>query len=282
MSVLMHIADTHFGTERPSVVEALIALAARQRPDLVVLAGDITQRARPAQFCAAKAFVDRLGAPVLAVPGNHDIALLDLWARLRRPYARYAKVFGADLEPVHASPDLLVVGVNTTRAWRHKNGAVSAAQIDRVARLLSAASPQQLRVVVVHQPAAVPRAGDRANLLRGHEAALRAWSLAGVDLVLGGHIHLPYTLAPQGLARRLWVLQAGTAVSSRTRREAPNSVNIVRWNEASCAPDEPARPRAAAGGRCLIEQWDFGPRDGCFVRTAVASVQPERSRAQDS
>ncbi|MBP8804838.1 MAG: metallophosphoesterase, partial [Pseudoxanthomonas sp.] len=214
MSILLHIADTHFGTERPVVVAALIALAAQQRPDLVVLAGDITQRARPAQFRAAKAFVARLGAPVLAVPGNHDIALFDLWARLRRPYARYARVFGAELEPVHSSPDLLVVGVNTTRAWRHKNGEVSAAQIDRVAGLLAAASPRQLRVVVVHQPAAVTRAGDRANLLRGHDAALQAWSVAGADLVLGGHIHLPYTLAPQGLARRLWVLQAGTAVSS--------------------------------------------------------------------
>ncbi|MBL8463403.1 MAG: metallophosphoesterase, partial [Thauera sp.] len=232
MSVLLHIADTHFGTERRPVVEALLALAAQQQPDLVVLAGDVTQRARPAQFRAAKAFVDRLGAPVLAVPGNHDIALFDPWARLTRPYARWAEVFGADLEPVHASADLLVVGVNTTRAWRHKNGEVSAAQIDRVAGLLAAASPQQLRVVVVHQPAAVTRASDRANLLRGHQAALHAWSVAGADLVLGGHIHLPYTLAPQGLARRLWVIQAGTAVSSRTRAEVPNSVNILRWGEA--------------------------------------------------
>jgi 3',5'-cyclic AMP phosphodiesterase CpdA len=277
MSVLMHIADTHFGTEQPPVVEALVALAAQQRPDLLVLAGDITQRARPAQFRAAKAFVDRLGAPVLAVPGNHDIALLDLWARLRRPYARYAREFGADLEPVYASPDLLVVGVNTTRAWRHKNGEVSAAQIDRVAGLLSAASPQQLRVVVVHQPAAVTRAGDRANLLRGHEAALRAWSVAGADLVLGGHIHLPYTLAPHGLARQLWVLQAGTAVSSRTRAEVPNSVNILRWGEAAGAREHPARCDATTGGSCLIEQWDFVRHDRSFVRKAVASVEPERS-----
>jgi 3',5'-cyclic AMP phosphodiesterase CpdA len=262
MSVLLHISDTHFGTEQPPVVEALVALAARQRPDVVVLSGDITQRARPAQFRAAKAFVDRLGAPVVSVPGNHDIALFDLWARLTRPYARYATAFGADLEPVHASQDLLVIGVNTTRAWRHKNGEVSTAQIDRVANLLIAASPQQLRVVVVHQPAAVPRAEDRANLLRGHPAALRVWSAAGADLVLGGHIHLPCTLAQHGLARRLWVLQAGTAVSSRTRPEAPNSVNILRWGE--------------AGEECLIEQWDFARDDRIFVRKVVTSVKPER------
>lgn len=277
MSVLLHIADTHFGTERRSVVEALVALAAQQRPDLVVLAGDVTQRARPGQFRAAKAFVDRLGAPVLAVPGNHDIALFDPWARLTRPYARWAGAFGADLEPVHASAELLVVGVNTTRAWRHKNGEVSAAQIDRVAGLLATASPQQLRVVVVHQPAAVIRSRDRANLLRGHQAALQAWSVAGADLVLGGHIHLPYTLAPPGLARRLWVLQAGTAVSSRTRAEVPNSVNIVRWNEPSGAHDAPAQVGAAEDGHCLVEQWDFVRDERRFVRKAVTPVRPERS-----
>jgi len=277
MTVLLQISDTHFGTEQPPVLEALVALAAQQRPDLVVLSGDITQRARPTQFRAAKAFVDRLGAPVLVVPGNHDIALFDLWSRLTRPYARYARAFGANLEPVHASPDLLVIGVNTTRAWRHKNGEVSTAQIDRVTRLLSAASPQQLRLVVVHQPAAVAQPEERANLLRGHDAALRVWSAAGADLVLGGHIHLPYTLAVHGLARRLWVLQAGTAISSRTRPEAPNSVNILRWGEALGAPGDLAQAGAEKVKSCLIEQWDFAPRDQVFVRTVVTPVQPERA-----
>lgn len=276
MSVLLQISDTHFGAERPQVVEALLALAARQRPQLVVLSGDITQRARPTEFRAAKAFVDRLGAPVLAIPGNHDIPLFDLWKRLTRPYARYAKVFGTDLEPAHSSRDLLVLGVNTTRAWRHKNGEVCTAQIDRVAQRLSVASPQQLRVVVVHQPVAVTAACDRPDLLRGHPAALRAWSAAGADLVLGGHIHLPYTLAQQGLARRLWVVQAGTAVSSRTRPGVPNSVHILRWGEASGVRGDEALTRAEAPACCLIEQWDFAHQDRSFVRTAVTSVQPER------
>ena len=265
MSVLLQISDTHFGTERPQIVEALVVLAAQQRPDLVVLSGDITQRARPAQFRAAKAFVHRLGAPVLAIPGNHDIALFDLWERLTRPYARYAAVFGPELEPVHSSHDLLVIGVNTTRPWRHKNGEVGRAQIERVARRLAAASPQQLRVVVVHQPAAVAEARDRPNLLRGHEAAARAWAAAGADVVMGGHIHLPYTMALQRSGRPLWVVQAGTAVSSRTRPGVPNSVNIVRWGGAE----------AVAG--CRIERWDFTHPDQAFVRQAVTTVEPDRA-----
>ncbi len=277
MTVLLQISDTHFGTEQPHVVEALVALAGQQRPDVVVLSGDITQRARPDQFCAAKAFVDRLGAPVLAIPGNHDIALFDLWARLTRPYARYAAAFGAELEPVHSSQELLVVCVNTTRAWLHKNGQVSKAQIDRVATLLGTASPRQLRVVVVHQPAAVTLERDRTNLLRGHRDATRAWAAAGADLVMGGHIHLPYTLELQGLKRRLWVVQAGTAVSSRTRPGVPNSVNLLRWGEPSGALGDRVHLGSAARNCCLIERWDFERGDGVFVRTAVMKAQPERA-----
>jgi len=273
MSVLLQISDTHFGTEQPQVVEALVALAAEVSPDLVVLSGDITQRARPAQFRAAKAFVDRLGAPVLAIPGNHDIALFDLWARLTRPYARYATAFGAELEPVHSTQDLLVIGVNTTRAWRHKNGEVSAAQIDRVAKLLAAASPRQLRMVVVHQPVAVTQAQDRANLMRGHSAATRAWSAAGADLVMGGHIHLPYALELQGLPRPLWVVQAGTAVSSRTRPGVPNSVNVLRWGRVADGDGAQTRTPAEATSCCLVEQWDFAHLQQAFVRTVVTSMK---------
>nr|WP_315489965.1 metallophosphoesterase [uncultured Rhodoferax sp.] len=264
MSVLLQISDTHFGTEQPLVAEALVALARQQRPDLLVLSGDITQRARPAQFKAARAFMDRLDAPMLAVPGNHDIPLFDLWARLRRPYAAHVAAFGADLEPMHVSPDLMVVGVNTTRPWRHKHGEVSPQQIERVARLLEDATVGQLRVVVVHQPIAVARPQDAPNLLRGHAAALQRWAAAGADIVMGGHIHLPYVMELPDLARPLWVVQAGTAVSSRVRRGEPNSVNLLRWGAASDT------------GCCHVEQWNFSEARQAFIRgkvTAIRSLQ---------
>ncbi len=264
MSTVLQISDPHFGTEQGPVVEALVALARQQQPDLVVLSGDITQRARPTQFAAARAFVDRLGLPVLAIPGNHDIPLFDLWTRLRRPYAHFSVAFGSDLEPVYSAADLMVVCVNTTRAWRHKDGEVSAPQIDRVARILADARPAQIRIVVVHQPVAVTRAEDVPNLLRGHAAALQKWSAAGADLVMGGHIHLPYVKELQGLARPMWAVQAGTSVSSRVRQEAPNSVNLLRWGA------------GASAGCCAVEQWDFSASHQAFARVAVTEVQPVR------
>ena len=264
MTVLLQISDTHFGTEQPTVMQALVALAARQRPDLVVLSGDITQRARPLQFRAARAFVDQLGAPVLAIPGNHDIALFNLIARAFYPYAAYAKAFGHDLEPVFRSAQLMVVGVNTTRRYRHKHGEVSDTQIQRVAQLLQTATADQLRVVVVHQPIAVAHATDVNNCLRGHAHASRTWAAAGADIVMSGHIHLSYVLPLTDLPRTMWVVQAGTATSRRLRQGLPNSVNLLRWGETD------------AGRRCQIEQWDFVQNRQDFALSSVTDIAPAR------
>jgi len=252
VSVLLHISDTHFGTEQAPVVAALLRFARAQQPSVVVWSGDITQRARRAQFAAARRFADQLQAPrLLVIPGNHDIPLFNLAARIAAPYANFQRVFGHALEPCMATPDWLVIGVNTTRAWRHKHGEVSRSQIDKVAHQLRGARPGQLKVVVVHQPVCVPLESDRNNLLRGHEAALQAWGEAGADVIMGGHIHLPYVvrqvLARQGGEQALWVVQAGTALSSRVRAGIPNSVNLIRQE---------------AGVR--IERWDFDGRQQAF------------------
>ena len=262
MSVLMQISDPHFGTEQPQVMAALTSLVKQQQPNLVVLSGDITQRAKPAQFQAARSFMESLQVPFLAIPGNHDIPLLNIWSRLRNPYARHIAAFGTELEPVYSSPDMMVICVNTTRAWRHKHGELSAQQIARVTDLLSQASAEQLRIVVVHQPVAVTRAKDKVHLLRGHSAALTAWSAAGADLVMGGHIHLPYVLPLSGLARPMWAVQAGTAVSSRVRSGVPNSVNILRWGT------------DAAVACCHIEQWDFSAKESIFRLAKMSDVYP--------
>lgn len=274
MSLLLQVSDPHFGTERPPVAQALLRLARAQAPDVLLLSGDITQRARRGQYAAARAFVERLGVPrVLAIPGNHDIPLFNVAERLLAPYREHVRAFGPELEPEHASDDLLLLALNTTRPWRHKDGEVSAAQIERVARRLERADARQLRIVAVHQPVAVTQPRDRTNLLHGHEAAVRRWAAAGCDLILGGHIHLPYVLPLSArfldLPREVWAVQAGTALSSRLRHEADNSVNLVRTLPAPGGPT----PRA-----CLVERWDYAESARAFVRVARDELRPGGAR----
>jgi 3',5'-cyclic AMP phosphodiesterase CpdA len=234
VSVLLHVSDPHFGTEQPQVMAALEQLSAELKPTVLVLSGDITQRARRRQFDAAGAFVKRLGiAQQLVIPGNHDVPLFNLPMRLFAPYRGFQRVFGMDLDPILETSDMLLIGVRTTRRWRHKHGQVSAEQIERVSARLREASPRLLKLVVTHQPLDVITASDRVNLLRGHAEALRAWTAAGADLLLAGHIHLPHLRVIGDVDRTLPIaVQAGTALSDRLRGTAPNSVNVVRHERA--------------------------------------------------
>jgi 3',5'-cyclic AMP phosphodiesterase CpdA len=260
MSILLQISDTHFGTEVPEVVAALHSLVRERHPDLLVFSGDVTQRARPGQFAAARKMCEQFDIPrMLALPGNHDIPLFDVFGRMLRPYGNYLEAFGPRLEPVLDTDDFLVIGVNTTRPGRHKDGEVSMEQVRRVSRELNGARAGQLRVVVTHQPAAVIRAEDEPDRLHGAEAALQTWSRAGADLVLGGHIHLPYVLDLAARAeptpRPMWVVQAGTAVSSRIRHGTCNSVNLIHWRA----------PRAGEPRGWRVERCDYSQTEGWFV-----------------
>ncbi|HEX2544259.1 MAG TPA: metallophosphoesterase [Ramlibacter sp.] len=259
MTVLLHLSDTHFGTEEAPVVEAARKLVAQERPTAVILSGDITQRARSAQFAAARAFCDSLGVEhVLTLPGNHDIPLYNLAARVFAPYAGYMEAFGRELEPELEFDDVLVIGVNTTRPERRKDGEVSPQQIERVVQRLKGARREQLRVVVTHQPACVMRPEDEKDRLHGGEEAVQAWARAGADLVLGGHIHLPYIsdlcARAEGAPRTMYCVQAGTAFSHRVRHNSPNSLNIIRW--------EP--PRNGDARVCCVERWDYDLADERF------------------
>lgn len=264
MTLLLQLSDPHFGTERPAVAEALRALVHAQRPDLLLLCGDITQRATAAQFAAARAYVDTLGVPhCIAIPGNHDIPLFDLASRLLRPYARYARAFGDELQPHFENPDLVLQALNTTRRWRHVDGELDAAQIEAVARQAERTPPGRWCLVAVHQPIAVPLQAEAHDLLHGHSMALRRWAAAGVDMVLGGHIHLPFVLQRAEAARPLWVVQAGTALSRRVRAGIGNSVNLVRLQAAA-----DGRPR-----RGQVERWDHLPSERRFECIAVHPLE---------
>lgn len=231
MTRLLHISDTHFGTEVPAVIDALRASVAALSPDVVVLSGDITQRARASQFAAARAFCDSLNVPVLTVPGNHDIPLYHAVDRLLRPYRHYERFFGAR-QWFAQHGGLGIVGFDATSPWRHTRGALSA---DSVEKYLNAArqmlAPDAMLIAVVHQPVAVAWPEDTDEILINARAVSEVFARHRVAAVLSGHVHVPMLAQSDTIFADITPTflhcGAGTATSWRVRPCAPNSFNLL-------------------------------------------------------
>ncbi|HBS78279.1 metallophosphoesterase [Pseudomonas stutzeri] len=252
MTSIVQISDTHFGTEQAAVVQAMEDHVREHGADLLIFSGDITQRARAGQFADAQAFVQRLhghGIPkALVIPGNHDIPLYNVFARLFMPYRNYRRHFGDDLEPTFENDEMLVIGLNTTHPRRHKDGLVTDEQVQAVARRLKQSDPNKIRIVVAHQPFGAMVLSDLSNLQHNADNALHRWADEGLDLVMGGHIHLPYVLPLSkqytALSREIWMVQAGTTLSSRVRGTSPNSFNRLKLHP-------------GADKKVCVERWDL-------------------------
>jgi 3',5'-cyclic AMP phosphodiesterase CpdA len=215
MTRILHLSDVHFGAVDARLVEPFLDLAHRLQPDLCVISGDLTQRARTSQFRAARAFVDRLPTPALIVPGNHDMPLHNLPVRLLAPFAGYRRAFGPELEPVAPLPDAIVQGVNTANPLVWKSGLLRQASVDRLTRSFASAPQGRWRIAVLHH-APVPAADGTPADIADPAAALSALAKAGADIVLSGHTHMPHTGFAETAAGVLF-LQVGTAISTRLK-----------------------------------------------------------------
>ncbi|USI74037.1 metallophosphoesterase family protein [Sphingomonas morindae] len=244
MRRIAHISDLHFGADDPAVVQALGDWLIAAAPDLVVVSGDLSQRARRAQFAAADAFVRRLeaaGLALLVVPGNHDVPLHAPLARLFWPLRRYRRLFGARPR-FYADAEVAVLGLSSAHGLTVKDGRLTRRQIARIERCLADSPREATRILVTHHPL-VPlprRAGEQDPALRGAERALAAVRRADVHIILAGHHHA-HTVVLAGpdlpIDPALMVVQAGTATSVR-RRGTPNSVNLLHIDGPSTLVEE--------------------------------------------
>ncbi len=244
MRQILHISDIHFGPpHRADVASGVIELARERRPDLVIISGDLTIRAKPAQFRDARRFVDRLeqdlGIPTISVPGNHDVPLYRVWERVFAPYAAYRRHFSPDLEPEFEDDELLVIGINTAHGWTEKDGRISHRRLGAVQARLARAQPGQARLIVLHHELAPAPRFDTMRVLAGAHEAVEMFAQSGVEMTFAGHLHQGF-LTPSDAYYpsqhpAVLILHAGTTTSTRGRGSevGRNSCNWVTIDDQS-------------------------------------------------
>jgi 3',5'-cyclic AMP phosphodiesterase CpdA len=232
LRTLVHLSDLHFGRIDPAIVEPLRRAVVEQKPDLVAISGDFTQRARRPQFAAARAFIESLQARTLVVPGNHDIPLYDVVSRLFAPLDYYRRYISADLEPEYVDEEMIVLGVNTARAliFPFGEGRINESQVDRIVGRLATVPAPILRVIVTHHPFDLPPGVHERRLIGRGVMAMARLAEANADLFLSGHLHISHVSHAVDRydieGHSALIVQAGT-VSTRSRGEQP-SFNVLR------------------------------------------------------
>ncbi len=252
MRTLVHLSDLHFGDVDARTLEPLTRIVGSLAPDIVVVSGDLTQRARPRQFRQARAFLDGLPGPQVVVPGNHDIPLVNLLARFAAPLARYRSAISADVEPSYIDAEVAVIGLNSARSGTWKAGRLNEEQLASARLRLTALPDSIVKVVVTHHPLDLPPGGRERDVVGRARKAMAAFADARVDVFLSGHLHVGHagrTSERFPMEERFaLVVHAGTATSNRQRGEE-NSFNLLRLQ----------------GGRIGIVRFSWSPEGGAFL-----------------
>lgn len=239
MLTLLQISDLHFGPPYvPRVGEAVLRAATSLQPDLIVISGDLTQRAKPEQFHEARQFLDRLpDVPQIVVPGNHDVPLYRVAERLVDPHRFYRQYISQELNQCYRHERAVVVALDSTAPRQTiSNGRIHPGQLEYCAECFRDVPPEVARIVVAHHHFSPAPDYERDQVMPGSKRAINAFVDLRVDLIMGGHLHRAYigntldVYRGSHPSRGIIIAQCGTTTSrrGRAREREKNTFNLIR------------------------------------------------------
>lgn len=267
---IVHFTDIHFGAVNLEAVTAAAAFAHAVSPTAVLITGDITQRGLWTEFRDAATWMNGLPQPWLCCPGNHDTAYYNVPLRILAPWHRFDTTIGPAWKQGLRTPGLAVESLNTARGVQLRTnwskGKIDLEQARAAADALRGAPGGDLRVVALHHPLLEVVGEPITSEVREGPQAVEIFADAGVDLVLSGHLHVPFSTPLPSGDKRTYTVGGGTL--SLRERGTPASFNDIE------ADDTEIRVRAMSwrGGEFRVERsWTF-PRRGAPLAEAASPV----------
>ena len=251
---IVQLSDIHFGCEDAGAVEAATAYVADAGADLLMITGDLTLNGLPEEFRAAERWLARLPQPMLVTPGNHDTPYWNLPLRALQPFHRYRRFIGQPSASKFDGQDLHARMINTSRGAQPRldwsKGAVNLHLAKAAVEAVSAFPPDELRLIGCHHPLVEVEGSPVSGDVHRGQAAAKIFCQGGADIILSGHVHVPFAVALPFCDTKTYAVGAST-LSLRTRG-VPPGFNVL---DVSPACVEVTAWACEAGACDVYREW---------------------------
>lgn len=231
---IFHISDLHFGMQQPFIEDHFFKEIETIKPDIILISGDVTQRATSEQFLLFSTFLKKIDGMILVVPGNHDIPLHNFFSRLFSPFKRYNRYVSNNLTSQFENNRVRILGVNSVDPSKIKNGKLSSATLSYIKSYFEP-SFNGINILFFHH---------NFDYLEGLHKPLENYQLflnylkdSPIHIVSTGHSHYAnITLIEKNNHRSCLILHAGSLLCLR-KKDGVNSYYSIETNEHSCKID---------------------------------------------
>jgi 3',5'-cyclic AMP phosphodiesterase CpdA len=214
---IAQISDLHVSSQYyvPEWGDNVIRWINGNQIDLVLVSGDLTMDGHPHEFDMALEFLDAITPPKMVVPGNHDAK--------NKGYCVFEEIFGKR-KPTFENDEVVILGLDSSEP-DIDDGQIGRHDYPLIKEQLSSSKISIL--FLHHHIIPIPGTGRERNILTDAGDVLQACIETGVDLVLSGHRHLPWSWRIDDS----YFVTAGTACTRRLKGRTGPSFNLIEVDQ---------------------------------------------------
>lgn len=229
---IIHISDLHFGLHDTTIIEPFIADLEHSKSDLIIISGDLTQRALTEQYQVLTNFLQRLPQPILIVPGNHDIPLYNPVSRVIFPFKRYKRYISSELDVHFQNDEVNILGVNSVNPYKIKDGELNKKKIEKIKNNFLS-STNQLNILFFHHN--INYFSGLHHPLSNAAQFIEYVKESSIHIICTGHLHYAnMTLISKKKQPNICALLHAGSLMCKRKKDSFNSYYVIETKGLKC------------------------------------------------